>query len=102
MPDDIKDKEITSDSTTAENLKAWKELLSSTEAKDFVASIMEKATVLFGQTSNAKILAVATNITLMLTAFFCVGTLAYYKLVPEGTTGVLAGIIIGYFFKKNN
>ncbi len=101
-PDDMEmeEDEIISDSTTAENLTAWKELLSSPEAKDFVSLFMEKATVLFGQTTSSKIINTTTNIFLLVVAFACIGSLSYLKLIPEGTTGVLSGIIIGYFFKK--
>lgn len=101
MSDDFEDKEVVKDLTTAENLMAWKTLLSSTEAKDFVLSVMEGATVLFGQTASSKLINAITNLVLLVTAFICVGVLAYLKLVPDGTTGVLAGIIIGYFFKKS-
>lgn len=101
MSEDNDNGELVNDSTTAENIKAWKELMSSNEAKEFMASFMEKAIILFGQTPGSKIVNTITNVSLMVVAFICVGTLAYYKLVPEGTTGVLAGIIIGYFFKKN-
>ncbi len=105
MTDDLEneneDDVIEEDSTTAENIHAWRELLSSEEAKNFVDSFMEKAAVIFGRTKSAMVIQTITNIALMITAFFCVGVLAYLKLVPEGTTGVLSGIIIGYFFKKN-
>lgn len=99
--DNQEEPEIIEDSTTAENILAWKELLGSKEAKEFVASSLEKATELFGQTRSAKIIQTVSNIAYMLVAFGCVGALAYFKLVPEGTTGALVGIIIGYFFKKN-
>jgi len=102
MTDEIDDDdEIIEDSTTAENILAWKELLSSKEAKDFVNTVLDKSTALFGQTPSAKVIQTVANITLMVVAFGCVGALGYFKLVPEGTIGVLAGIIIGYFFKKN-
>lgn len=93
---------IEENSTTAENITAWKELLSSPEAKEFVNSVLEKAAVLFGQTHGSKIIKTITNIALMMVAFGCIGYLAEHKLVSEGTTGVLAGIIIGYFFKKES
>jgi hypothetical protein len=57
---------------------------------------------LFGQTKDAKIIQTLSNIILMVVAFVCVGFLSFYELVPKGTTGVLSGIIIGYFFKKND
>ena len=97
----MSDEENNNNSTTAENLKEWKELLSSLEAKEFVNSILERLAIMFGKTSGAVTLNIIGNLLLMITAFGCVGLLAYFKLVPDGTTGVLAGIIIGYFFKKN-
>jgi len=93
--------EVIEDSTTAENILAWKELLSSKEAKEFVASVFEKSTTLFGQTHSARIIQTLSNLALMVAAFACVGTLAYFKLVPEGTTGALVGMIVGFFFRKN-
>ncbi len=95
------EEEVIEDSTTAENILAWKELLSSKEAKDFVASVLDKSTELFGQTRSSKIIQILANLAYMVVAFGAVGALAYFKLVPEGTTGALVGIIIGYFFKKN-
>ena len=93
--------EIIENSTTAENVLAWKELLSSKEARDFVATVFERSTVLFGQTHSSNIIQTLTNLSFMVGAFACIGALAYFKLVPEGTIGALAGIVIGYFFKKN-
>ena len=93
---------ITSESTKAENLRAWKELLSSEEAKGFVSEVLEKSGILFGQTPKAKLINTFTNIALMVAAFVCVGVLGIYELAPEGTVGILAGIIIGYFFKKSD
>jgi hypothetical protein len=89
-------------STKAEEILAWKELLSSSEAKEFTAQALEGAAKFFGQTKSAKALQASINILMMLTAFVCIGALALKDLVPPGTTGVLAGIIIGYFFKKND
>lgn len=96
------DDEITEDSTTAENIRAWKELLSSKESKEFVDSVLQRATVLFGQTQSAKLTNLVTSAALMLVAFGSIGTFAYLKLIPDSTTGVLAGIVIGYFFKRRN
>jgi len=93
---------IKQESTYADNILAWKELLGSNESKDFCTSLLESAAELFGQTKSAKIIQTISNIAFMVSAFVCVGLLSYYKLVPEGTTGVLSGIIIGYFFKKND
>jgi hypothetical protein len=90
------------ESTQAENILAWKEILSSSESKDFCASILKGSAELFGQTKDAKIIQTLSNIILMVVAFVCVGFLSFYELVPKGTTGVLSGIIIGYFFKKND
>lgn len=102
MPEMPNDNEIVEDnSTTAENILAWKELLSSKEARDFVDSVLSKSTILLGQTPGARALQTILSIFFMIVAFGCVGALAYLKLVPEGTTGVLAGIIIGFFFKRN-
>jgi len=92
--------EIIEDSTTAENILAWKELLSSKEAKEFVDSLLRRSTQLFGQTYSAKIVNLCASVVLMLVAFVSIGALAYFKLIPEATTGVLAGIVIGYFFKR--
>lgn len=92
---------IVEDSTTAENIQAWKELLSSSEAKEFAESFLDKCTVLFGQTPSQKWVALVSQLSFMVVAFLAIGALAYTKLIPEGTTGVLAGIIIGYFFKRN-
>lgn len=101
MSEESKDIEIHNTSTKAENLRAWKELMSSNEAKEFISIVLEKSTVLFGQTSTARFTNTISNILLMVIAFLCVGALGFLGLVPEGTTGVLAGIIIGYFFKRN-
>jgi hypothetical protein len=101
MTHEPEDTEIIEDSTTAENIRAWKELLSSSEAREFVKSVLEKSTGLFGQTPSVKIVQTISNLVLMLAAFGCVGAMAYLKLVPDGTSGALAGIIIGYFFRKN-
>lgn len=96
------DDEVLEDSTTAENILAYKELLSSKEAKEFVSVLMEKSVILFGQTHGAKILNFTASFLLMISAFFAIGLLAWLKLIPESTTGVLAGIIIGYFFKEKS
>ena len=93
--------EIIENSTTAENILAWKELLSSKEAKEFIAIVAEKSATLFGQTHSARIIQTLANLSFMLGAFACIGALGYFQLVPEGTIGALAGIVIGYFFKKN-
>ncbi len=90
------------ESTQAENILAWKEILSSSESKDFCASILKGSAEFLEQTKSVKTTQIFLNITLMLAAFLCIGLLSFYKLVPEGTTGVLSGIIIGYFFKKND
>ena len=67
MTDEIdNDDEIIEDSTTAENILAWKELLSSKEAKDFVNTVLDKSTVLFGQTPSAKAIQTAANIALLI------------------------------------
>ncbi len=82
-------------STIAENILALKDFFSSEEMKIFVNGIIET----YKKSSRSNIL---MNISFMVAAFACIGVLAYCELVPEGTTGVLAGIIIGYFFKKND
>lgn len=79
-----------------------KALLSSKEVKDSVISILAISADLYGHSPKAKKTQAMLNILLMVFAFGCVGTLAFLRLVPDGTTGVLAGIIIGYFFKKND
>ena len=96
------DLEVVEDSTTAENIHAWRELISSKEAKEFVTTAIKELAVLFGQTAEMKRLNVYTNILVMSVAFACIGLLGYHKLISEGTTGALAGMIVGYFFKKNN
>lgn len=92
--------ELIEDSTTAENILAWKELLSSKEAKEFIDALLQRSTQLFGQTHSAKIINLCASVVLMIVAFISIGTLAYLKLIPDATTGVLAGIVIGYFFKR--
>lgn len=99
---DETDQEVIEDSTTAENIHAWRELLSSREAKDFIDTLLDKSTVLLGQNPTARITQTVLGMLFMMIAFGCVGALGYLKLVPEGTTGVLAGIIIGYFFKRHD
>lgn len=92
--------EIIEDSTTAENILAWKELLSSKEAKEFIDVLLDRSAQLFGQTHSAKVVNLCASVVLMLVAFVSIGVFAYLKLIPEATTGVLAGIVIGYFFKR--
>lgn len=94
--------EIPRTSTTAENLEALKSLLSCNEAKESVAEFITKATTLFGQTKEQKIYQTLSHIFLMVSAFICIGILGYLELLSDGTIGVLAGIIIGYFFKKES
>lgn len=95
------DEQQIEDSTTAENIRAWKELLSSSEAKEFVASTMKELAILSGQTTGSKVLNLTGTLLTMTVAFICIGLLGYYDLVTDGTTGALAGMIIGYFFKKS-
>ncbi len=100
MPEDEKENEIEemrqgNKSTVAENILALKEFFSSEEIKIFVNGIM-----LVHKEYSWKNTII--NMVFMIAAFACIGLLAYFKLVAEGTTGVLAGIIIGYFFKKND
>jgi hypothetical protein len=99
---DQKHEEVIEDSTTAENIHAWKELMSSPEAKNFVSATIKELTVLFGQTPGSKILNLTSTLLLMIVSFSCIGLLGYYDLVTDGTTGALAGMIIGYFFKKGS
>jgi hypothetical protein len=90
------------ESTYAENVRAWKELMSSAEARQFVETFFEKASALFGQTGKSIGAKTISSMSLMVTAFFCVGFFSWQGWVNEGTTGVLSGIIIGYFFKKQD
>lgn len=64
-------------------------------------SFIQQTTVLFGQTHSSKVITLVFNLVFMLAAFGCIGIFAYFKLIPDATTGVLTGIIIRYFFKKN-
>ncbi len=82
-------------STMAENILALKDFFAEKEVKASLIGIVE--TYKKSSQSNALI-----NIFFMIAAFVCIGALAYCELMPKGTTGVLAGIIIGYFFKKND
>ncbi len=82
-------------STMAENILALKDFFAEEEVKASLAWIVET----YKKSSQSNVL---INICFMIAAFVCIGALAYYELMPKGTTGVLAGIIIGYFFKKND
>ncbi len=87
---------------TVEIIYAVKELLSSKEAKESVDSWLEKTAKLFGQTAGSKLLVTFSSIAMMSIAFLCIGALGWFHLVSDGTTGALAGMIVGYFFKKNS
>lgn len=80
---------------TKDNIIELIKTATSEEVKIFFTGIMDASKK--SSRSNIRI-----NIAFMVLAFACIGMLAYLKLMPEGTTGVLAGIIIGHFFKKND
>ena len=65
-----------------------------------MGSVLERLQSLFGKTHPQQITQTETNIALKVTEFVCIGTLAYLKLLSEGTAGVHAGIIIGIFLQK--
>ena len=99
-PDEHHEDEKAVKSTTAENLVAIKEIMVSSEAKEFTNDFFARLSVLFGATRTDKLINVGSSLLLMIVAFGFVGAFAYYKLIPDGTAGVLSGIIVGYFFKK--
>lgn len=98
--DDAQEPEQNSD--PAELVRAWKELLSSEEAANCIDKVMGRLAVLMGKTPKTMNTENAWNLAFLLMAFTGVGVFAYLDLVPDGTTGVLAGIIIGYFFKRDD
>lgn len=93
---------IENQSTKAENLRAWKELLSSPEVNDTIETIFEKLSTMFGRSPEAIKVSFYTDIGRMITAFIGIGTLAGFDLIADGTAGALVGIIIGYFFKRDS
>ncbi|MFP1681581.1 hypothetical protein ACLD0W_03665 [Alloalcanivorax sp. C16-1] len=102
MDTDEPEEDVVEDSTTADNILAWKELLSSKEAKEFIDALLQRSAQLFGQTHTAKIINLCASVLLMIVAFISIGGLAYLNLIPDATTGVLSGIVIGYFFKRGD
>ena len=64
--------------------------------------MLEKGAILFGQTKWQKIISTLADLAMMSVAFLCIGLLGWFHLVSDGTTGALAGMIVGYFFKKNS
>ncbi|MGE4157693.1 MAG: hypothetical protein AB7F75_01195 [Planctomycetota bacterium] len=93
--------ERTTNSTTADNLTAWLELMRNAEVKAFMESFLKHAANLFGNTPEARKAKYWHNGIMLILSFACIGTLAYMNLISDGTTGVLAGIIVGYYFKKD-